>query len=410
MCVTQPTETFFAQAARVFDGWTDLETGVRVLRIFRRGEAAIEDVWQTLYQQCPCFLDGGRSVLLRTGMSYSGWGGKASYLLDLTTGDVTDPFPAGWQVVQVADATRMALLVDPQDRAVLWDLAAGAELAALPADGWGLGGWYFLGDGRRALAALYRGCRYDKPVQSRMYLLTPHEAPRLILSADDAYCSHMQGCPTDPELFSYDRWPTPKWDVGQVIHIRSLDGTFDEPLPLDDAVPRPGNFWGVRDHYVWTPDGRRIVSYFNPNAFTPSADFNHFALDWWLSATDWRTGEDLAAPYPPGRWGCHMQVTPDARYIVSAGGPRFDYLYAVEIDGLRQGWNEYQICAYPTTVSQGHNAEPFAFPVVLPDGSGVIFNAGWPGPEHGVYLAEWPAVFTVSGNGTGAGTGYRPLA
>jgi hypothetical protein len=27
---------------------------------------------------------------------------------------------------------------------------------------------------------------------------------------------------------------------------------------------------------------------------------------------------------------------------------------------------------------------------MLPDGSGVVFNAGWPGDEHGVYLAEWP--------------------
>jgi len=26
----------------------------------------------------------------------------------------------------------------------------------------------------------------------------------------------------------------------------------------------------------------------------------------------------------------------------------------------------------------------------VPEQSGVIFNAGWPGPEHGVYLVEWP--------------------
>jgi hypothetical protein len=29
-------------------------------------------------------------------------------------------------------------------------------------------------------------------------------------------------------------------------------------------------------------------------------------------------------------------------------------------------------------------------PFALPDQSGVIFNAGWPGPQHGVYLVEWP--------------------
>ena len=106
---------------------------------------------------------------------------------------------------------------------------------------------------------------------------------------------------------------------------------------------------------------------------------------------DWRTGEDLAAPYPKGRWGGHMQVTPDSRYILCGGGPGFDKLFAVDIAGLRAGWNEHIICSYPQTLSVGNNSDPFPMPFALPDGSGVIFNAGWPGEAHGVYLAEWPA-------------------
>ena len=86
-----------------------------------------------------------------------------------------------------------------------------------------------------------------------------------------------------------------------------------------------------------------------------------------------------------------MQVSPDSRYVVCGGGPGFDKLFAVSIEGLRDGWNEHIICSYPRTVSTGKNASPFPYPFVLPDQSGVIFNAGWPGPEHGVYLAEWPA-------------------
>ena len=86
-----------------------------------------------------------------------------------------------------------------------------------------------------------------------------------------------------------------------------------------------------------------------------------------------------------------MQVSPDSHYIVCSGGPGFDKLFIVDIEGLRKGWNERLICSFPRTVSAGKNTEPFPYPFVLPDQSGVIFTAGWPGPEHGVYLAEWPA-------------------
>ncbi|MHB0938445.1 MAG: hypothetical protein ACYC6A_18785 [Armatimonadota bacterium] len=386
--------TLFERAAKVFDGWTDPETGVRVLRLFRKGEAcAIEDVWQTLYQQCGCFLNGGREVLLRTGQSYSGLGGKEHQLLDLTTGQWRNPFPAGYKAVMVFDATNTALLRAGDARAVLWDLQADAELASLSWDDWRFSGFYFLGDGRRALVSLYRGRPYNEPVQSQIHLLSPGEAPRLLLEADGYFCNHMQGCPADPELYAYDRWPSPHRPVEQVIHVATLDGRLHEPAALNELAPRPQDMWGCRDHYVWTPDGNRIVSYLNPTPMDivpQSAGFNHFALDWWLSALDWRTGEDYAAPYPAGRWGGHMQITPDSQYIVSAGGPGFDKLYAVSIAELRAGWNEHVICSYPTTTSIGKNSDPFPYPFVLPDGSGVIFSAGWYGNEHGVYLAEWP--------------------
>ena len=86
-----------------------------------------------------------------------------------------------------------------------------------------------------------------------------------------------------------------------------------------------------------------------------------------------------------------MQITPDSRYIICAGGPGFDKLFAVNLEGLRDGWNEHIICNYPETLSTGKNDAPFPYPWVLPDNSGVIFSAGWPGPDHGVYMAQWPA-------------------
>jgi hypothetical protein len=404
-----PGDSLFDRAARVFDGWNDPDTGARVLRIDVRGERAETEVWQTVYQQCRCFLDGGRKVLLRTGSSF--WwarqGGAASRLVDLTTGEVTDPFPKGWTVVEVCDGTDTALLIrqEPEAGAALWDLRNGRMLASIGAEGWRLGAIFALADGRRALTCHFRGGRpHNEPLDTRFYLLSADQPPRVVLEATGYYCNHIQGCPSDPDLYAYDRWPAPRRDVEQVIHVASLDGSFHEVAKLDERAVRPKSMMGARDHYVWTPDGRRIVSYFDPVVMsgpTPvmgdqssfGKDFNHFQFPWVLSVLDWKTGEDLAAPYPPGRWGCHMQVTPDGRHVVSAGGPGFDCLYAVEIEALRKGWNEHRICSYPRTVSEGKNNEPFSFPFVLPDGSGVIFNAGWPGPEHGVYLAEWPKTF-----------------
>lgn len=396
----------FDQASRVFDGWTDADTGMRVLRLDARGSREASTVWQTLYQQCRGFLDHGRQVVLRT-CTDNDWPAlrtATACLLDLTTGEISHPFPSGYQVAEVCDGTDIALLFRRGDErlAILWDLRNGQTLASLemPA-GWSFAGMTALADGRRALVGHIIGRPHNEPVNSRIYLLTPGAPARLLFAPDNFTCNHFQGCPTDPNLFAYDRWPAPRRDVEQVIHIASLDGTVNEPAKLNGDAVRPTSMLGVRDHYIWTPDGRRIISYLNPdpdlgptpqmgNDASFGTGFNHFTFPWVLSALDWRTGEDLSAPYPPGRWGCHMGITPDSRYIISAGGPGYDYLYAVEIDALRRGWNEQRICSYPRTVSQGRNHEPFAFPCVLPDGSGILFNAGWPGSEHGVYLAQTP--------------------
>jgi hypothetical protein len=385
--------SLFDQAAKVFDGWTDPDTGRRVLRIRTRGQADEGQIWTTIYHQLNCFLDGGRKVLLhRRGRVRKG--DPSCILLDLATGEEDCPFPSGCGVGEVCDGTYMASLVTGEGddyRVMLWDMRAGCELASLHSDGWTHNAINFLSDGRRALVFYHRGKPYGEHVLSRHWLMVPGEEPRVAMEADGYFCSHVVGCPTDPDLYAYDRWPSPKRDVPQVIHIRTLDGRSDETMRMTADTLCPGDMWGARDHYVWTPDSRYIVSYLCPHTIELGPNFNHFKLEWWLSVTDWRTGVDIAVKYPPGRWGGHMQVSPDSRYIVCGGGPGFDKLMAVSVEGLRGGWNEHIICSYPKTVSTGKNEGPFTYPFVLPDQSGVIFNAGWPGPEHGVYLAEWPA-------------------
>lgn len=386
----------FDRAARVFECRADPETGARVLCINRRGRQEEGDVWSTLYHQFRCFLEGGRKVLLRrlTAMPHEV---SRSLLLDLFTGQAGNPFPAGHHVYEVCDDTGVATLAAPDGdglRIRLWDMRAGRELAAMHTGGWIFNCVNMLSDSRRAIVFVHQGRPYGERVRSRHYLLTPGEPPALLMEADGFFCSHVQSCPADPSLYAYDRWPSPMQDIEQAIRLRTLDGRLDEAVPLDARAPRPGNAWGARDHYVWTPDSRRIVSYLckTPiNVGMHDPQFNHFEFDWWLSALDWRTGEDLAAAYPRGRWGGHMQMTADSRHIVCCGGPGHDKLFAVETEGLRRGWNERVICTYPATMGSGKNASPFPYPFVLPDQSGVIFNAGWPGPEHGVYLAEWPA-------------------
>jgi|TARA_B100000809_G_scaffold249963_1_gene281884 hypothetical protein len=384
--------SLFEQATQVFDGWTD-PTGMRVLCLYNRGDDAAEQIWETQYHHFRCFIEDGRKVVLSHG-AVPDVGAAGYLLLDLATGETTHPFPAGLDVTEVNNDTQIACVLDRRpgrQRALLWDMRAACEVASIRVNGWDLDSCStLLSDGLRGIAFFSRGTPYDGPVRSRHYLLCADQPPRIVLDTDDCFCPHIQGCPTDPDLYVYDRWPSPARYVDQVMHLRKLDGTFDQPVPLAEEAMRPATLGGARDHYLWTPDGNRIVSYLTPHAFEIGPDFNHYDLEWWLSATDWRTGEDLAAKYPPGRWGGHMQVTPDSRYIVCAGAPGFDNLFAVEIETLRHSWNEHIIASYPTTTAFSPRG-PFAYPFVLPDQSGVIFNAGWPGEKHGVYLAEWPS-------------------
>lgn len=389
------TTSLFDQAAKVFDGWTDANTGMRVLRIHTRGNDADGSVWATQYHQFNCFYDGGRKVVLHGYDRKADPPAPAYFMLDLTTGEREFPFPAGTCVTDVRDRGHIACLLRypvGTTRAAIWDMQACRELASVDCEGWTLDCINLLSDGERAIVFCARGNIYRERVDSRHYLLCPDESPRLLLDAREAFCSHVQSCPTDPELYTYDRWPSPARYVDQAFHVRSLDGRTDHPVPLSQNAQRPAVMFGARDHYVWTPDGNRIVSYLSSDAFEfwdPA--FDHFKLQWWLSATDWRTGEDFAAPYPEGRWGGHMQVSPDSRYIICAGGPGYDNLMAIDIEQLRHGWNEHIICSYPESQDPKNLGGPFAYPFVLPDQSGVIFCAGWPGPEHGVYLAEWPS-------------------
>lgn len=395
------TQTIFEQAATVFDGWTDADTGARIRRIIPKNIPHKPGLLATCYHQYQCFLDGGRKVLLRLRDASVLPGASSSCVVDLATGRAEPLLPPHLHIMEVMDATRRAIAFTdrpliaqagpPGGHACLWDLQADRELATLPIGDWTFNSINFLSDGLRALVFMYRGKPYDETVQSRHYLLTSGEEPRLVMEADGYFCSHIQGCPTDPNLYTYDRWPSPMREIDQTITLRSLDGTFEEPVKLDAAAGRPGNTWGCRDHYLWTPDGKWIVSYYCPDPITLGPDFNHFKLDWWLSALDWRTGRDLAVRYPAGRWNGHMQITPDSRYIICGGGLGFDKLMAIDIAGIQQGWNEQILCSFPATVSAGINHEPFPYPFVLPDYSGVVFNAGWPGSDHGVYLAEWPA-------------------
>jgi hypothetical protein len=390
--VEQPS--LFDRAAQVFDGWEDPETGTSVLCINRRGDGKGNGIWSTSYHQHRCFLEGGRKILLHSGKYVGNAGATESFLLDLTTGNREFPFPQGVHVREVMESTGLAAIIytgESGHRAVLWDMQRERALVEIEPDGWILNGFDFLCDGRHAIVFQHRGRPYGEHVQSRHILISPDEEPRVIMEADGFFCSHVQGCPGDLQLYAYDRWPSPYALVDQAIHLRSLDGKFEEPLRMSPEALRPGETWGARDHYLWTPDSRYIVSYLSPKPIEMTPDFNHYEFEWWLSATDWRTGEDLSAPYPEGRWGGHMQMSLDSRYIICAGGPGFDKLFAVDLQGLRQGWNEHIICSYPTTLSNGQNNAPFPYPWMLPDGSGVIFSAGWPGADHGIYLARWPA-------------------
>lgn len=389
--------SLFETAARVFDGWRDPDTDLRVLRLLTdAGQRQQGFGWgiplRTVYHQYDPFLDGGRKVLLRTTNSRPAPDHpQFLYTIDLATGEIAPIFPPGVGVAHCCDGAGTAVYLhrqpDGSGEAVLWDLRTATALATFSAPGWRLQEAHPLADGRRVLISCYRGRFPDEQVHSRLFLLEPGCPARLLAEEPAQFINHLQGCPTDPEIYAYDQWPTPRRPADVVIQLASLDGTLHEPLKQLATTIRPGSLWGgQRDHYLWSPDGRRILSYLSP---IDCDSEDHFDYGWWVSALDWRTGEDLCVPYPRDRWGGNFAVTPDARSIISAGGYAFQKLYAIDIAGLRDGWNERLLCSYPLTVEYGkHGGRPLHMPHVLPDGSGVVFSAGWPGPENGVYLAE----------------------
>ena len=79
------------------------------------------------------------------------------------------------------------------------------------------------------MAFFFRGSAYDEHVQSRHYLIGADAPPRLVLEADGYFCSHVQGCPTDPNLYAYDRWPSPERYIEQALHLHTLDGKHVKP-------------------------------------------------------------------------------------------------------------------------------------------------------------------------------------
>lgn len=255
--------SLFDLAANVFDGWTDPETGVRVLRLRARNADEAPPVWYTPYHQVRCFLDGGCKVMLRGERRADRF--AEVYVLDLTTGLVGQPFPPGCRVGDIDDAAGTAILVRREHGEtinILWDVRSGRELTSISSEGWQGGDGKLLAGGRRAIVAHFRGQRNIERVDTHFHLLSADEPPRIVMEAEGYFCNHIQGCPTDPILFAYDRWPSPLRDIEQAIHLMTLDGTLHEPMKMDAAALRPVSVHGVRDHYLWTPDGNRIVSYF----------------------------------------------------------------------------------------------------------------------------------------------------
>lgn len=395
--------TLFEQATRIFDGWTDPETGNRVLRIIPRNEQDLPlaqkgGKWMTKYHQYVSIFEGGRRISLPC----RGKKGSRDYLVDLTTGEAVDPLPPEYGLIEVHPSSPLALCWQRKKdvtRILLRDLNSQCNFSAIEhRPGWSLGEAHLLSDGRRAIVQEFQGqfgfrVNWAERCNTRFYLLDADGPTRVILDEDGNFCNHFQSCPTNPETFSFDRWPTPKPNrfCPVVIHIRDLDGTFETPLPQGNIAPPVGQLWGgQRDHYVWTPDGRRIASYFSPLDAAPGD--SHFEFNWWISVMDWQTGEDLAAAYPPERWGAHYAITPDSRFVFSCGGVQFPSAYAVDLSTLARGWNEQILCTYPQTDEEGSNNGPYHFPFVLPDQSGGIFAAGWHNEETwGTYLVEWPA-------------------
>lgn len=401
----QTQTTLFQQACAVFDGWDDPETGLRVLSLRPKTELVDPELadWfplNTVYHQYPPFQEHGTRVLVRINAPGGVFAPEIRVgLLDLTTGALTPATRDGWRPFAFHDGAGTGSYVRESPEGIvasIRDYRTGQELASYVQPGWTFDMIMLLADGRRAIVGHRCGDKRTLVTGSQLHLLEAGGRCSLLIDAEGYFCNHIQGCPADPDLYAYDRWPMPRRRVDNVIHLSRTDGSFHQPLPMLEGTLKPGGVFGChRDHYLWAPDGRRIISYLgtygndDPEAFDLPWD-DHFDLEWWVSAMDWRTGEDLCVKYPPERWGCNFAVSPDSRFIATAGGRQFQYLYLIEIEQLRRGWNERPLCRYPESVEDGRNKGPFHMPFVLPDQSGVLFTAGWPGPQHGVYLVEWP--------------------
>lgn len=386
----------FEKAARVFPGGPDPETGLRVLRLATRNAppagVAPGGAWRTLYHQMNPFRDGGRRVLLHSGGRREG---RHEWMLDLETGGCEPLAQArpGLAAVEFSPGGRIALVDWTRHltgtTVILVDSEKGTELNRLEVDGWLRPQVKFLSD-TVLCVGVSQGEFYKEPCFSRFYRVDASGAPpSLMLEESNFFCNHMMPRPGHPNEFSYDRWPSPMRPITVVTRLRTLDGSVDRPVPLADDAPPIGPIWGgQRDHYLWSHDGRHILSYFSTG---PEGLDDHFDFGWWLSRWDVETGHDAARPYPPERWGCNFAVTPDSRHVITAGGRGYQCLYRVDATRLDQGWNEQKLCAYAHSEEErGINRGPFHMPHVLPDGSAAIFSAGWPGPDDGVYLAELP--------------------
>ncbi len=390
--------TLFEKAARVFPGRTDSATGCRVLRLATRSQPPTGfekvDVWRTFYHQHNPFLDGGRRVVVRSGAQEARrWRDVA---FDLETGACAE-LACGSPVATIVEVSPGGLAAriertpgsTPGSNVILADVDTGKTLNRLDTPDWLVPQIKFLDD-RTLCVGVRQGKPYDEPCRSRFYVLDASGAPpRLVLEEEGFFCNHMMPRPGHPDQYSYDRWPTPKKQISVITRLRTRDGSRDWVVPLAaDAVPCGPIWGGQRDHYLWSADGRHIVSYFSTG---PEGLPDHYDFVWWLNRWDVETGRDTAVLYPPERWGCNFAITPDGRYVVSAGGRGHQFLYRVDLTRLEAGWNEQTLCAYPYSEESGLNHGSPHMPHVLPDGSGVVFCAGWPGPDDGAYLVEMPA-------------------
>jgi len=87
----------------------------------------------------------------------------------------------------------------------------------------------------------------------------------------------------------------------------------------------------------------------------------------------------LLRRYPPDGGAAHADYT-DSRYIVCAGGPGFDKLFAVSIEICAGDGTSASFARIRDRV-RGHQRGSLPIPFALPDGSGVISAPAGPAPS-----------------------------